>query len=88
MIDIGDVANSLIFRQGHFSQGLYSGDGYYVNGTRVVTSQQAGIADAVVAHDLNATYSDTEVEAALDALGTKINAIITALETHGLLATA
>lgn len=38
------------------------------------------IADAVTAHALNATFSDTEVEAALNALGVKINAIIAALE--------
>src|SRR5678816_2968419 len=31
----------------------------------------AHIADASVAHALNATFSDTEVEAALNALGTK-----------------
>jgi hypothetical protein len=37
-------------------------------------------ANASTAHALNATFSDTEVEAALNALGTKINAIITALK--------
>lgn len=37
------------------------------------------------AHALNATFSDTEVEAALNLLGTKINAIITALEANGIL---
>ena len=40
------------------------------------------ITDAVVAHALNATFSDTEVEGALDALGVKINLIIDALEGH------
>lgn len=34
------------------------------------------LADASAAHDVNATFSDTEVEAALDALGGKINAVI------------
>ena len=33
-------------------------------------------ADATTAHALNPTFSDTEVEAALDALGTKLNAVI------------
>jgi len=33
-------------------------------------------ADASTAHALNSTFSDTEVEAALDALGTKLNAVI------------
>ncbi|GAA0586726.1 hypothetical protein ACFQH5_20215 [Halomonas salifodinae] len=41
---------------------------------------QAKITDASTAHALNATFSDTEVEAALDALGTKINTLIDALE--------
>lgn len=36
-------------------------------------------ADAATAHALNATFSDTEVEAALDALGTKINSLCTKL---------
>ncbi len=47
----------------------------------------AAITDAVVAHDLNATFSDTEAEAALDALGVVINLIIVALETHNLIVT-
>ena len=54
----------------------------------MITDQQALVADAVVAHDVNATFSDTEVEAALDALGGKINAILDILEAHGLMADA
>lgn len=50
--------------------------------------QQATIADASTAHALNSTFSDTEVETALNALGTKINAILAALEANGLLASA
>jgi hypothetical protein len=37
------------------------------------------ITNASTSHALNAVFSDTEVEAALDALGTKINAILAAL---------
>ncbi len=37
-------------------------------------------ANASTAHALNPTFSDTEAEAALNALGTKINAVITALK--------
>ena len=48
--------------------------------------QVASIADASVAHALNATFSDTEVEAALNALGTKINLILDALDEVGLTA--
>lgn len=59
-----------------------------VNKKVVVSSQQAKVADAVVAHALNATFSDTEAEAALNALGVKINAILDILEAHGLMADA
>lgn len=52
-----------------------------------VAAENAAIADAVVAHALNSTFSDTEVEAALNALGTKINAVITALENSGIIPT-
>lgn len=38
------------------------------------------LTDASVAHALNATFSDVEVEAALNALGAKVNAIIAALK--------
>jgi hypothetical protein len=46
----------------------------------------AHLADASVAHALNATFSDTEAEAALNALGVKINTIIDALENFGIMA--
>ena len=49
-------------------------------------TQVAAITDASTAHALNATFSDTEAEAALDALGTKINLIIAALEAYGIAA--
>lgn len=44
-------------------------------------TQGDAIANASVAHALNATFSDTEVEAALNALGTKINSILAVLRT-------
>jgi hypothetical protein len=50
--------------------------------------QRTTVTDASVAHALNSTFSDTEVEAALDALGTKINAILASLEALGFHATA
>lgn len=43
-------------------------------------TEVAALTDASVAHTLNSTFSDTEVEAALNALGGKINAIIAALK--------
>lgn len=51
-----------------------------------VLTAQSDIADAVVAHALNATFSDTEAEAALNALGVKINLILDVLEAAGLTA--
>lgn len=47
---------------------------------------QDSIADASVAHALNSTFSDTEVETALDALGAKINSILDALDAAGITA--
>lgn len=47
---------------------------------------ESNITDASVAHALNSTFSDTEVEAALNALGTKINAILDVLDAAGLTA--
>lgn len=42
--------------------------------------QQAKITDASTAHVINATFTNTEVQTALNALGTKINVLIDALE--------
>lgn len=55
------------------------------NGRPLIGLAQTLIADASVAHALNSTFSDTEAEAALNALGTKINAILDVLEAHGLM---
>lgn len=85
-------------------------DQVIVNSKVVVASQQALVSDAPVnaptnastSHDLNATFSDTEAEAALNALGTKlnstatnvntiggkVNSILDILEAHGLMADA
>lgn len=43
------------------------------------------ITDASVAHALNATFSDTEVETALNALGTKLNLVLNVLRLNGLI---
>lgn len=45
----------------------------------------APVTAAVTAHALNSTFSDTEAEAALNALGTAVNSVITALEVAGIL---
>lgn len=54
-------------------------------GRGLITTRQANVADASVAHALNATFSDVEAEAALNALGVKINLILDVLEAHGLM---
>lgn len=50
-----------------------------------VGANNAAIANANVAHDLNSTFSDTEVETALNAHGTKINAILDVLRANGII---
>lgn len=68
-----------------------SGGAIKIEGGGAITAdgtQASHVADASVAHALNATFSDTEVEGALDALGTKINAILAALEGAGITATS
>lgn len=55
------------------------------NGSPLLANAQTKITDASVAHALNSTFSDTEAEAALNALGTKINSILDILEAHGLM---
>jgi len=59
--------------------------GYKVDGIQVIAARQAHILDAQTAHALNPTFSDTEVESALNALGEKINTILDLLENHGLM---
>lgn len=51
-----------------------------------VGTQQSNITDASVAHSLNATFSHTEAEAALNALGVKINSILAVLDAYGMTA--
>jgi hypothetical protein len=53
-----------------------------------VTTENTAIANAVVAHALNSTFSDTEAEAALNALGVKINAVLDALRSSGIIPAA
>lgn len=49
-------------------------------------TQAAAITNASTAHALNAVFSDTEVEAALNALGTKINSALAAIRGVGIVA--
>jgi len=60
------------------------------NGNALLSTQQATIADAVVAHSITDAAAqldaanETELEGFFDALGVKINAIIAVLDAHGL----
>lgn len=47
--------------------------------------QQPAPSDASTAHALSATFTDTEVEAALNALGAKINLLTSRLKAAGIL---
>ena len=51
-----------------------------------IITQQADITDASVAHSLNPTFDNNDVEAKLDALGAKINLILDALDAVGITA--
>lgn len=63
-------------------------EGLYVAGTQVVGPQQAVVTAASTTADVGATFNQTNINAAINANGTKINAILTALKTHGLIASA
>lgn len=56
------------------------------NATPVV--QQSHIVDAVTNHSFSASYSDLELEDALDDMGNKVNEVLTLLETLGLVASS
>lgn len=47
------------------------------------TATAATVAAAETSHSLNATFSNTEVQNALNALGTKLNSVLTLLKAEG-----
>jgi hypothetical protein len=51
-----------------------------------VGTPHVDITDASVAHSLNATFSHTEAETALNALGAKINLILDVLDAYAMTA--
>lgn len=65
-------------------------DSFDVGGVDVVAqgTRKAHIVDASAAHTIDATFSNTEVKAALDALGGKVNLILAALEEFGITASS
>ena len=69
--------------QGDTGIGNADGDKIGLYGVTKIVRQDT-ITDAVTSHNINSTFSDTEVEATLDALGTKINLILVRLENIGI----
>ena len=65
------------------------GGNLYVNGTKVLGSQEAGVADASESHSMSGSdyVNYNALIAALNDLGTKFNAMKAALEAHGLITT-
>lgn len=61
-----------------FTGNIIKADGF--EGPVTNDDVEALTANAEEEHALNSTFSDTEVESALNALGAKINAVITALK--------
>ena len=80
------VRQGSLIKQSHYGAANGSEDGLYVNDVKVVGTQQATITNASANNTVNSTFSSSEVKTALDANGTKINAIIAALKAHGLIA--
>lgn len=76
------MASQVIYSEGH----LRTEDGVTIDAQALIGPQAAAITDASEAHALNATFDDTEVEAALDALGAKVNAVLAALRDIGIVA--
>lgn len=85
--DSGDVDMTAanVIATGNIQHGASGSLGFFAT---TPTTQATHVTDAVTAHALNATFDDTEVEAALDANGVKINAVLVVLERHGLMANA
>lgn len=72
------------------ASGIEGKDELRVNGTRVVGPQDVHIDDASTSHSIAGgdTVDASAVASALDALGTKVNEILTMVENHGLVATS
>lgn len=77
------IQNSLVTADDSGSINIPSGQDYEVGGTRVITNRQAAEGNASTAH---AVTDWATTNAALDALGTKINNLLAKLRTHGLIA--
>ena len=77
-----------------YNTGVYreqGGDSLIVDASGVIKAngtQASNITAASESHSLNATFSNTEAQDALDALGGTINAIIAALEGVGITASS
>jgi len=69
------------------SVNVASGKVYKVNDTQVVGAQQAAITSAKTDYTTGDLDSEAKIIAGLNATNTTLNAVITAMRTHGLIAT-
>lgn len=86
----GEPSNHVYQEPGGSTLVVRGKDGGVIKGQTAAAAtpaQASAITDASTAHALNATFSDTEVEAALNALGTKLNSVLAALRGVGIVAT-
>lgn len=78
----GGMAERVVLSNGE----LRTETGAAIDASALIGPQAAAIDDATTEHALNSTFSDTEVEAALDALGTTVNSVLAALRDLGVIA--
>lgn len=76
------MASDVVLSEGRLAT---EGGGAVAVGTIIAGAPLAEVAAASEAHALNSTFSDTEVEAALDALGVTVNALIARLVEAGII---
>ncbi len=66
---------------------IASGNAYKINNVQVVGARQSAIANASVSYTTGNLDTEAEIITALNTTNGKINSILTALRTHGLIAT-
>lgn len=64
---------------------MASGGVITIGGNQVIKGIEPDITNAVTEHSFSGTYDAHQIEGACNALGNKINSILTALRNHGLI---
>ena len=85
---IADLAKNLLIEGDlEVQDKVYAENGLYVSGTKVIGAQQAHIADTTTQDIAGSdTVDETKLESDLSGIVSTINSILSALETHGLVA--